>query len=117
MVRRRNRRDIPAGAIANFKINAEQPRKVTLADGSALDLADPASILAYCDRELAMNVTPTSAQLQRIEMLRDMADRLPPKQRTLYDTLPSHAPTLKEILARKAAREEAKRSGGGNGST
>jgi hypothetical protein len=56
--------------------------RVTLADGTALDMLDPLSIRAYVRRALAITVEPTQPQLNRLEMLVAMADELEAKQPT-----------------------------------
>lgn len=50
--------------------------RVTLADGTALDMLDPESIRAYVRRTLALSVDPSSAQLARLEMLEEHAAKL-----------------------------------------
>lgn len=53
--------------------------RVTLADGTALDMLDPLSIRAYVRRTLAMTTEPSQGQLQRLKMLEEHAASLESK--------------------------------------
>lgn len=55
-------------------------KRFVLADGTELDMADPASIRDYVTAQLAKNVDPSSAQLKRLEMLEERAAELEEQQ-------------------------------------
>jgi hypothetical protein len=80
--------------------------RVTLADGTALDMLDPLSIRAYVRRTLAMTTEPSQGQLRRLEMLEDHAAKLEAEA-------PAQGLPAKLVLvdAKDAAEELAKRLG------
>lgn len=47
-----------------------------LANGDVLDMRDPESIRVYVAQQLALNATPTAAELKRLEMLEARAAAL-----------------------------------------
>jgi hypothetical protein len=57
----------------------EQSERITMADGTVLDMLDPVSIRRYVRKQLALNVEPSAAQLSRLEMMGELADDLEAK--------------------------------------
>jgi hypothetical protein len=55
-------------------------KRYVMADGSTLDMLSAESIRDYITGQLAQNVTPSSAQLKRLEMLEARAAQLESKQ-------------------------------------
>ena len=89
------------GALEELK----QSERVTLNDGTTLDMLDPVSIRRYVRKQLALNVEPTAAQLSRLEMLNDLAAELEAKQTKA-------APVEQSVDDLAAARERLRKARG-----
>ena len=76
-------------------------QRVSLADGTELDMLDPESIRAYVRKTLAMHVEPSQAALQRLKMMLEVADSLPQPDK--------QAGGVVRLVDAKAAAEELQR--------
>jgi hypothetical protein len=73
---RHDNRGLPPGRLRAW--TSKQSHHIRLNDGTEIDMGDPDSIRAYVRNTIANMVEPTAPQLRRLEMLSEMADKLPP---------------------------------------
>lgn len=63
------------GRVYEWKM--KESHKIVLPDGTELDMTDRRSLMRYYRLQLALNVEPTAAQLQRLDRIRELAESLP----------------------------------------